>query len=243
MDLAIFFFYGGRWDEHNNYIDHHIKGIIVQEGIGYIELIQKIYNELKLSPTEKSIMMAFDPKFENPNKMTVENDTSVAFYLHLIKNNPNFRRYLLGVEIEQQPDLQIVTVNNEKRIPIVKEVCESNTDVQDKEVNSLTNNEESIQIEKEVHESNSHLEDKKANSLVTFESGTYDGDVSCLLLTVTNMEPSGETTIEVQTDQEIAYMKVKYVLKNKQFVKTSLSKIAIRNNFQIKVDRSDKKMY
>ena len=49
--------------------------------------------------------------------------------------------------------------------------------------------------------------------------------------------------MEVLSDQEIVDMKARYVFKNKQFLKMSLSKIAIRNNFQIKVDRSDKKMY
>ncbi|PON51184.1 hypothetical protein TorRG33x02_311980 [Trema orientale] len=99
--IIVFIVYGGRWDD-NKYVDHQVKIIMVQEGTTYTSLTEKICKELGSDPTMKSIKMSFDPKIGTSRGIAIENDENVAVFLYLIKNDPEFKRCPLVVEIEEK---------------------------------------------------------------------------------------------------------------------------------------------
>ncbi|PON74385.1 hypothetical protein PanWU01x14_052170 [Parasponia andersonii] len=100
--IIVFIVYGGRWDDNNKYVDHQVKIIMVQEGITYTSLTEKICKELGSDPTMKSIKMSFDPKLGTSRGIAIENDENVAVFLYLIQNDLDFKRCPLVVEIEEK---------------------------------------------------------------------------------------------------------------------------------------------
>ena len=83
-------------------MDNEVKIMFVENDIKYLDLLEKICKELNLDQSLTSIKILFDDKIDTRKGMRIENDGNVVVYMHLIKNNKEFKKYPLIVETEEK---------------------------------------------------------------------------------------------------------------------------------------------
>ncbi|KAH0764991.1 hypothetical protein KY285_000862 [Solanum tuberosum] len=83
--VCIYIAYNGKWTTDNKYLDHEIKLILVNDGITFEGLAEKIFQVLKLKVGEIKANIWFDSNLETSKGMQVTNDEEVTTCIYLLK--------------------------------------------------------------------------------------------------------------------------------------------------------------
>ncbi|KAL5542974.1 hypothetical protein UlMin_010684 [Ulmus minor] len=268
-DIPVFICYGGRWDEKNNYVGYKVKGILIQENITYLKLLEILYAELALSPTEYSFSVKFDTKIPKAPPMDLDNDSDIRFFLRLKKGDKENNKYPLFVSINRQPTRslegtnQVFTMN-----PVLPSLPHMETDAKAPNDDNPSGSESlgkggaysitpemgAIGLDGEPYFEKDHIafNSPTAPPVETFQYGTN----AVYMEQICNFNKTKNTVVGDQealkrkkesargflTDFNVDDIKVNYLFKDKEFLKKCLSFIAMRNNFQYRVAKSDRKL-
>ncbi|XP_016496730.1 uncharacterized protein LOC107815626 [Nicotiana tabacum] len=103
--VCIYIAYNGKWTTDNKYLYHEIKLILVNDGITFEDLVEKIFQVLKLKRGEVQPTIWFDTNLETSKGMLVTNDEEVTTCIYLLKNDPNFKTSRFIVDIAERNSL------------------------------------------------------------------------------------------------------------------------------------------
>ncbi|XP_062112499.1 uncharacterized protein LOC133823664 [Humulus lupulus] len=113
--IMIFVVFNGRWNANNKYIDHEVKILMVEKDIKYVDLVNKIYKELKLNERLISTNLIFDANMDTSKGMKIESNGNFQVYLNLNKTVEELKKCPLIVEVEQRN--QTISLPREASIP------------------------------------------------------------------------------------------------------------------------------
>ncbi|XP_019243448.1 PREDICTED: uncharacterized protein LOC109223538 [Nicotiana attenuata] len=103
--VCIYIAYNGKWTTDNKYLYHEIKLILVNDGITFEDLVEKIFQVLKLKRGEVQPTIWFDTNLETSKGMLVTNDEEVTTCIYLLKNDPNFKTSRFIVDMAERNSL------------------------------------------------------------------------------------------------------------------------------------------
>ncbi|CAA2956488.1 Protein TPX2 [Olea europaea subsp. europaea] len=96
--VNVFLYYGGKWDELNNYNDYSVSGILVPMECTYSKLVEMIVEELNWDPTKDAVSLQYQVN-KNMPPIKIYNDHSISFYLELKKKDQDVTKYPLCVDV------------------------------------------------------------------------------------------------------------------------------------------------
>ncbi|XP_062092987.1 uncharacterized protein LOC133798608 [Humulus lupulus] len=113
--IILFVVFIGIWNANNKYVDHEVKILMVEKDIKYVELVNKIYKELRLNESLISTNLIFDANMDTNKGMKIESDENLQVYLNLNKTMEELKKCPLIVEVEQRN--QTLSLPREASIP------------------------------------------------------------------------------------------------------------------------------
>ncbi|KAG5630747.1 hypothetical protein H5410_002464 [Solanum commersonii] len=119
--VCIYIGYNGKWTTNNKYLDHEIKLLLVNDGITFEGLAEKIFQVLKLKVGEIKANIWFDSNLETRKGMQVTNDEEVTTCIYLLKNDPNFKTSCFIVDITENNSLSAVNIVQHEEMQIERE--------------------------------------------------------------------------------------------------------------------------
>lgn len=119
--VCIYIAYNGKWTTDNKYLDHEIKLILVDDGITFEGLVEKIFQVLKLKMGEIKANIWFESKLETSKGMLVTNDEEVTTCIYLLKNDPNFKTSRFIVDIAESNSLSAVSIVQQEEMQIERD--------------------------------------------------------------------------------------------------------------------------
>ncbi|PON63673.1 hypothetical protein PanWU01x14_130050 [Parasponia andersonii] len=100
--LNVFVNYDGRWDDEGCYVDFKMTGILVSMNTTYHGLLELLFKELKMKPSEHTITVQYQVIKGSP-PITIVSDSGVLFYLELKKKDPVLTGFPLCIVVENKP--------------------------------------------------------------------------------------------------------------------------------------------
>ncbi|PON37164.1 hypothetical protein TorRG33x02_347980 [Trema orientale] len=100
--LNVFVNYDGRWDDEGCYVDFKMTGILVSMNTTYHGLLELLFKELKMKPSEHTITVQYQVVKGSP-PITIVSDSGVLFYLELKKKDPVLTGFPLCIVVENKP--------------------------------------------------------------------------------------------------------------------------------------------
>ncbi|XP_055810202.1 uncharacterized protein LOC129880268 [Solanum dulcamara] len=119
--VCIYIAYNGKWTTDYKYLDHEIKLILVNDGITFEGLVEKIFQILKLKTGEIKANIWFDTNLETSKGMLVTNDEEVTTCIYLLKNDPNFKTSRFIVDIAESNSLSSVNIVQQEEMQIERD--------------------------------------------------------------------------------------------------------------------------
>ncbi|XP_050207838.2 uncharacterized protein LOC126657220 [Mercurialis annua] len=113
--------YDGVWDEHFNYSNYKMKGILIRENTTFEEIKELIVGILEVNSWETKMEIRFQLE-SNYQTLEIEDNVSLQFYIEMKKDEPRVTSFPLCVttnKFEGQPQIQ--NINSEASIGIIKE--------------------------------------------------------------------------------------------------------------------------
>lgn len=221
---TIFIKYGGKWDSSNKYVKHKVKIILVEPTIKYDELLEKLCKELQLTDDRTRMKISFDAKTGDSKGMEIENDDDLSVYLHLLTNDPDFKKCPIVVETPMDV-FDYVSCEDESRDKPKRTSIHLLTAPHSTDILAKTSTDIIAKTSKSVSRSASEQSDSFEYSMTSSESQSWNETESPLRL----------------PGSKIKDMKVNLVFKSKSELKETLSMFAIRKHFEYKVPRSSTK--
>ncbi|KAM3358825.1 putative protein isoform X1 [Capsicum galapagoense] len=218
--VCIYIAYNGKWTADNKYLDHEIKLILVNDGITFEGLVEKIFQVLQLKMGEIKANIWFDTNLETSKGMLVTNDEEVTTCIYLLKNDPNFKTSRFIVDIAEGNSLSVVNIVQQEEMQIerdeasipVEPISEFEPlETKSSHVMKLRKRPQNRKISKKRKRSRSKREDLP--SVILRENASLDEIV------------------------------VGSLFANKECLKKCFTNSAIRNHFKFKTVRSTKKRY
>ncbi|KAK4376778.1 hypothetical protein RND71_003074 [Anisodus tanguticus] len=219
--VCIYIAYNGKWTKDNKYLDHEIKLLLVNDGITFEGLIEKIYQVLKLKVGETKANIWFDTNLETSKGMLVTNDGEVTTCIYLLKNDPNFKTSRFIVDFAEDNSLSAVNIVQQEEMQIERDEAsipvEPITEFEPLETKSshgmkLRKRPQNRKVLKKRKRSRSKRDDL-SRSVILRENASLDEIV------------------------------VGSLFANKECLKKCFTNSAIRNHFKFKTVRSTKKRY
>ncbi|CAN4124313.1 unnamed protein product [Withania somnifera] len=219
--VCIYIAYNGKWTTDNKYLDHEIKLILVNDGITFDGLIEKIFQVLKLKIGEIKANIWFDTNLETSKGMLVTNDEEVTTCIYLLKNDPNFKTSRFVVDIVGSNSLSAVNI------------------VQQEEM-QLERDEASIPVEP-ISEFES-LETKSSHGMKLRKRPQQNRKVSKKRRRSRSKRDDLPSVI-LRENASLDEIVVGSLFASKECLKKCFTNSAIRNHFKFKTVRSTKKRY
>ncbi|XP_050233133.2 uncharacterized protein LOC126681630 [Mercurialis annua] len=113
--------YDGVWDEHFNYSNYKMKGILIREDTAFEEIKELIAGILEVNSWQTKMEIRFQLE-SNYQTLEIEDNVSLQFYIEMKKDEPRVTSFPLCVttrKFEDQPQIQ--NINSEASIEIIKE--------------------------------------------------------------------------------------------------------------------------
>lgn len=263
--LNVFVNYDGRWDNKNSYVDFKMTGILVPMDTTYGKLLELLFKELNMKPSERTIRVQYQVSKGSP-PITIVTDSGVSFYLELKKKDPVLTSFPLCIVAENEPmtaspgglvhDTTYVLPINAVRAS--EQRTETEIGEEHNESNHLTNSDHVSSSD-----SDTSLETPKKVKRDQIEAANNSPGPQSILsrLRVRKGREAGsskpypykkqkrddvnkhELSHTVISDYHYSEIAVKQLYKNKDVLKKVISLYAIRNNFQYRVKRSDKRFF
>ncbi|KAM6567985.1 hypothetical protein CsatA_027113 [Cannabis sativa] len=261
--LNVFVNYDGHWDDNKCYVDFKMTGILVPKDTTYKKLLGLLSKELNIKPSEQSITVQYQVSPGSP-PITILTDGGVLFYLELKKKDPVLTGFPLCITVEDRrlavnnpalPINQVQPVEQPNEIANGEEQDESNhLNAMPTPTNS-DNHTSDNHIFDDVYDSPMEVEtveavNKNDHSILTRSRALREAKASSSKrrpykkrklkrLAVSDYE----TTNTIISEYHYSEIAAKQLYKNKDVLKKVVSMFAIRNNFQYKVRRSDKRFF
>ncbi|XP_049404390.1 uncharacterized protein LOC125867841 [Solanum stenotomum] len=218
--VCIYIAYNGKWTTDNKYLDHEIKLILVNDGITFEGLAEKIFQVLKLKVGEIKANIWFDSNLETSKGMQVTNDEEVTTCIYLLKNDPNFKTSRFIVDIAENNSLSVVNIVQQEEMQIERD--ETSIPVEPiSEFEPLeTKSSHGMKLRKRAQNRKVSKKRKRSRS--------KRDDLSGVIL---------------REDASLDEIVVGSLFENKECLKKCFTNSAIRNHFKFKTVRSTKKRY
>ncbi|KAL5546205.1 hypothetical protein UlMin_005892 [Ulmus minor] len=92
--------YDGKW-ENNAYVDHKLKVLMVSMDKTCLALQMQIAKSIGIEEEASKIQMLYNANLETSKGVEIENDSDVEMYLYLVKNEEEYKKCPIIVEIEE----------------------------------------------------------------------------------------------------------------------------------------------
>ncbi|XP_055960222.1 uncharacterized protein LOC130014995 [Mercurialis annua] len=212
--------YNGVWNEHFNYSNYKMKGILIREDTTFEEIKELIAGILEVNSWETKMEIRFQLE-SNYQTLEIEDNVSLQFYIEMKKDEPRVTSFPLCVttrKFEDQP--QILNVSSEDQTQILNVSSEPSIGMIEEQfvdTSSTSNTKFDIVKYAEILYKQTRKEDEEADS-----------------------KPQ---EINIVTNSKISEIYVGQIFKNKEIMKTSFCFYTIANQFQYKVSKSCKREY
>ncbi|XP_062113898.1 uncharacterized protein LOC133824895 [Humulus lupulus] len=261
--INVFVNYDGHWDDKKCYVDFKMTGILVPKETTYKRLTGLLFKELNIKPSEHSITVQYQVSPGSP-PITILTDSGVLFYLALKKKDPVLTGFPLCITIEDKR----LALNNQA-VPINQvQAAEQRSETANGEEHDESNHLNALPTptNSDNHTSDNHIFDDVYDSpmeVETIEPADYvDRSILTRSRAIVEAKASSskrrpykkhkqkrdavseyEMTNTIISEYHYSEIAVKQLYKNKDVLKKVVSMFAIRNNFQYKVRRSDKRFF
>ncbi|KAL5552526.1 hypothetical protein UlMin_039927 [Ulmus minor] len=92
--------YDGKW-ENNAYVDHKLKALMVSMDKTCLALKMQIAKSIGIEEEASKIRMLYNANLETSKGVEIENDSDVKMFLYLVKNEEEYKKCPIIVEIEE----------------------------------------------------------------------------------------------------------------------------------------------
>ncbi|KAL5582079.1 hypothetical protein UlMin_014521 [Ulmus minor] len=204
--------YDGKW-ENNAYVDHKLKVLMVSMDKTCLALKMQIAKSIGIEEEASKIRMLYNANLETSKGVEIENDSDVEMFLYLVKNEEEYKKCPIIVEIEETTiQYSEGSKDSVAAIYVEEEQILTTTLVQKTKKRRF----------QEVDETKT-----SSSSFSVWES---------LKMGKENMEIITKGT-------SIEDLKENLIFESKEDLKEVLSMIAIKKKFQYRVPKSDKKRF
>ncbi|XP_059316630.1 uncharacterized protein LOC132067424 [Lycium ferocissimum] len=219
--VCIYIAYNGKWTTDYKYLDHEIKLILVNDGITFEGLVEKIFQVLKLKMGETKANIWFDTNLGTSKGMLVTNDEEVTTCMYLLKNDPKFKTSRFIVDIEESNSLSAVNIVQQEEMQIERD-------------------EASIPVEP-ISEFEP-LETKSSHGM-KLRKRPQNRKVSKKRKRSRSKRDDLSSSLVLREDASLDEIVVGSLFANKESLKKCFTNSAIRDHFKFKTVRSTKKRY
>ena len=256
--ITVFVNYDGRWDD-KSYVDFKMTGILVPKDATYRVLLELLFEELKMKPEEHTITIQYQVSTGSP-PITIVTDSGVLFYLELKKRDTVLTSFPLCIVVENTPMTFMLEENRSlptDHIQAIDQRIETMNGEEQDESNHLNTSPDVTNSADYDSESPMEVETYKTPAknvaLTLRRSPRLRNAQEREAASSSKIQPykkqkrdavnNNELTHTVISEYHYSEIAVKQMYKNKDLLKKVVSMYAIRNNFQYRVKRSDKRAF
>ncbi|KAL5566529.1 hypothetical protein UlMin_029693 [Ulmus minor] len=204
--------YDGKW-ENNAYVDHKLKVLMVSMDKTCLQLQMQIAKSIGIEEEASKIRMLYNANLETSKGVEIENDSDVEMYLYLVKNEEEYKKCPIIVEIEETT-IQYSEGSKDSVVALY---------VEEEQILTTT----LVQKTKKRRFQEVEETETSSSSSSVWESLKREKE---------NMEIITKGT-------SIEDLKENLIFESKEDLKEVLSMIAIKKKFQYRVPKSDKKRF
>ena len=204
--------YDGKW-ENNAYVDHKLKVLMVSMDKTCLQLQMQIAKSIGIEEEASKIRMLYNANLETSKGVEIENDNDVEMYLYLVKNEEEYKKCPIIVEIEETT-IQYSEGSKDSVVALY---------VEEEQILTTT----LVQKTKKRRFQEVEETETSSSSSSVWESLKREKE---------NMEIITKGT-------SIEDLKENLIFESKEDLKEVISMIAIKKQFQYRVPKSDKKRF
>ncbi|KAL5537704.1 hypothetical protein UlMin_045636 [Ulmus minor] len=204
--------YDGKW-ENNAYVDHKLKVLMVSMDKTCLQLQMQIAKSIGIEEEASKIRMLYNANLGTSKGVEIENDSDVEMYLYLVKNEEEY-----------------------KKCPIIVEIEETTIQYSEDSKDSVV----ALYVEEEQILTTTLVQKTKKRRFQEVEETETSSSSSSVWESLKREKENMEI---ITKGTSIEDLKENLSFESKEDLKEVLSMIAIKKKFQYRVPKSDKKRF